>query len=249
MKKLLLLLFVFISLNAFSQIKVKEGSFHRIDGYLMLDKDDHRDIDWKPMALIKLTTENMNAEQRARLRFKGNLETQIDVELAEIGETHLYISAQAATFLEIIHPDYGKTEFTFPMDLCDFCGYEMVIEYTPKITEPQFGFLAISSEPSDADIYIDGKKACGILCESKLLPNNSLDYIIVGIGINLCEPRGGFPEEISEIASSLFGSSLPNEDVTSMICAEIINLITEYSNTLSDRTFIEEYRKRMYTRT
>ncbi len=156
MKKFLLVIFALISLNAFSQINVKEGSFHKIDGYLMLDKEDHRDINWKPMALIKISTEGMKAEERARLLFHGNLETYFDVVQME-AETHLYISAHAATFIEIQHPDFGKTEYWFPEDLCDFCGYEMVVEYTPKIAEPEYGFLAVSSEPTDADIYIDGK--------------------------------------------------------------------------------------------
>ena len=156
MKKLLFILFALISLNAFSQIKVKEGSFHKIDGFLMLDKEDHRDINWKPMALIKISTEGMKAEERARLLFYGNLETYFDVVQME-AETYLYVSAQAATFIEIKHPDFGKTEFWLPEDLCDFCGYEMVVEYTPKTSGQTLGFLAVSSDPTEADIYVDGK--------------------------------------------------------------------------------------------
>ena len=133
MKRLLLVLFVLISINTFAQINVKEGSFHKIDGYLMLDKEDHRDDNWKPMALIKITAEGMKAEERARLIFHGNMETYFDVKQMD-GQTYLYLSAQAATFIEIIHPDFGKTEYWFPEDLCDYCGYEMVVEYVPKVT-------------------------------------------------------------------------------------------------------------------
>ena len=161
MKRLLFLLFTLISINVFSQINVKEGSFRRIEGYLMLDKEDHRDINWKPMALIKISTEGMKAEERARLIFKGNLETYFDV-VQEPAETHLYISAQAATFIEIQHPDYGKTEYWFPQDLCDFCGYEMVIEYKPYIPEsgpakPQNTYFIVKSDQNDALIYIDNE--------------------------------------------------------------------------------------------
>ena len=42
------------------------------------------------------------------------------------GEIYLYLST-AATFIEIIHPDFGKTEYWLPEDLCGFCGYEMVV--------------------------------------------------------------------------------------------------------------------------
>ena len=160
MKKILLILFVFFYVNAFSQISVKEGSFHKIDGYLMLDRDDHRDINWKPMALIKLTTEGMTAEERARLIFKGNMATYFDVH--QMGyETYVYLTAQAAEFVEIIHPDYGKTEFWFPEDLCDFCGYEMVVQYQPLAPKngqekSKINYLVVTADRPDASIYING---------------------------------------------------------------------------------------------
>lgn len=53
MKKFLLLLVVLLAcFTAFSQIEVKEGSFHKIQGYVMLDKSEHIDINNRPMALI-----------------------------------------------------------------------------------------------------------------------------------------------------------------------------------------------------
>ena len=154
MKKVLLFIFALISINLFSQIQVKENSFRKIDGFVMLDK--HYDDNDNPMALIKISTENISLEQRAKFYFKGNLETYFDKHLQEDGQLYLYISA-VAPFVEIIHPDYGKTEYHFPFDLCDFCGYEMVVQYVPLVSESEYGFLAISSEPSAADIYIDGK--------------------------------------------------------------------------------------------
>ena len=158
MKKLLLLLFVLISIRTFAQIDVKEGSFHKIDGYLMLDKEDHRDINWKPMALIKISTENITAEQRSKFIFKGNLETFFDVEF-KVGEIYLYLTAQAATFIEIIHPDFGKREFRIPEDLCDFCGYEMVVQYIPLVSTAtatqQNNYLTIIADQPNASIYID----------------------------------------------------------------------------------------------
>ena len=155
MKKFLLVLFAFISINTFAQINVKEGSFHKIDGYLMLDKEDHRDDNWKPMALIKISTEGMKAEERARLIFHGNMETYIDVKQME-AETYLYLSAQAATFIEIKHPDYGKTEYWFPEDLCDYCGYEMVVQYVNNNVTSNT-YISVDTDPSGAEIYIDGK--------------------------------------------------------------------------------------------
>ncbi len=96
------------------------------------------------------------------------------------------------------------------------------------------------------DIFLEGKKICGILCETSFDNNQNLPSVIVGIGINLCAPREGFPEDIAEIASSLFGSDIPNEDIPSILCAEIINLLAEYSDALNERPFIEEYKDRMF---
>ena len=61
MKKILLIVFALISVNLFSQIEVKEGSFHKIEGYVMLDKSEHIDDNNNPMALIMITTENMTS--------------------------------------------------------------------------------------------------------------------------------------------------------------------------------------------
>ena len=61
MKKIFtVILLIFICHNVFSQIKVKENSFHQIEGFVMLDKNDHYDDNNRPMALIKIATENIN---------------------------------------------------------------------------------------------------------------------------------------------------------------------------------------------
>ena len=158
MKKNLLVLLLFLSLTSFAQMQVKENSFHQIDGYVMLDKNDHYDDNNLPMALIKISTENITAEERRRITFKGNLATYFDVHF-EPSEIYLYISAQSATFIEIHHPDYGKTEFTLPFDLKDFCGYEMVLQYIPiglntNVTQ-QNNYLTIICDQPNASIYID----------------------------------------------------------------------------------------------
>ena len=152
MKKILLLIFAFISINAFSQIKVKNNSFRKIEGYVMLDKKDHTDMNDAPMALIKIATENINAEERRKFTFKGNAETYFDWTF-EPGEIYLYVSAAAATFIEIIHEDYGKYEFKLPYDLCDYCGYDMVVEYFG--TKENDGYLVVKSDQANAKIYID----------------------------------------------------------------------------------------------
>jgi len=53
------------------------------------------------------------------------------------------------------------------------------------------------------DLLIGTKKVAGILTEC--VPINSLDYgVIIGIGLNVNQPDNAFPEEVKNIATSLF---------------------------------------------
>ncbi len=160
MKKFLLLFLTFISLNVIAQndyFKIKEGSFTHVAGAVMDDAKEHTDVDDKPMALFKISTENINNEERQKLYFTGNRVTEISDKVYKTGAVWIYITAQNSDYLEIRHPDYGITRFYFPESLCDFCTYEMVLQYIDPTPVVETGFLAISSEPSDADVYVDGK--------------------------------------------------------------------------------------------
>ncbi|MBR5603362.1 MAG: PEGA domain-containing protein [Bacteroidales bacterium] len=134
MKKLLLILLTFISLNTFAQMQVKEGSFKQIPNAIMNDKYDHLDGNDLPMALIKISTENIPEQERLRLKFSGNLATQI-TKTPKTGQMWIYISAENATFINIMHPDYGTYKYYLPEKLCDFCTYEMVLQYVPIVRE------------------------------------------------------------------------------------------------------------------
>lgn len=52
------------------------------------------------------------------------------------------------------------------------------------------------------DIYLDGKKLCGILAESRF--ENNLSYTAVGVGINLAPLPHGTDRDFSHPAASLF---------------------------------------------
>ena len=161
MKKILLVLFAFVSLNAFSQLQVKEGSFKHILGGVIEDKEEYTDGNDFPMALIKISTENISEQERLRLVFTGNRETQI-LKVPKTGEIWLYISAEAATFINIKHPDYGVLKYLLPEKLCDYCVYEMVLQYIPiaqaptnEPAKPKKTYLIVKSDQADARIYID----------------------------------------------------------------------------------------------
>lgn len=54
------------------------------------------------------------------------------------------------------------------------------------------------------DIYFNGKKAVGILCETvSYAGTNTLKGVIIGVGVNCFEPEGGYPPEIRGRAAAL----------------------------------------------
>ena len=52
------------------------------------------------------------------------------------------------------------------------------------------------------DILINNKKICGLLCEMTQKKNNSF-YVIIGIGINVNQLPGQFPDSLKKTATSL----------------------------------------------
>ncbi len=81
------------------------------------------------------------------------------------------------------------------------------------------------------DIFISGRKVSGILCEKVL------NGVIIGIGINL--ETDSFPDEIKDIAGSVF----PNEKDKNIIISEIVkSLIINLENPC----VLEFYKNRLF---
>lgn len=93
------------------------------------------------------------------------------------------------------------------------------------------------------DIFVENKKVCGILCESKFDINAVSEYVVVGAGVNVCAPRGGFPKEIEGIAGALYGDCDVEHKCNELAAAFIEELFTGYEN-LESKGFLEEYRRR-----
>lgn len=92
------------------------------------------------------------------------------------------------------------------------------------------------------DIYIEGKKVCGILTEAAFnIETSKLDYAIVGIGINVCPPEGGFPEDISEIATAIFEKSSDAVNKRSILVGHLLNYFMEYYESFDKRAYLDEY--------
>lgn len=90
------------------------------------------------------------------------------------------------------------------------------------------------------DIYIDGKKVSGILCEASFdHKENKVNYVVVGIGINLDVPKGGFPKELEDIATSLGDAGLRDR-----LAASVVEEFFSLYDTMPSRDFISEYKDR-----
>jgi BirA family biotin operon repressor/biotin-[acetyl-CoA-carboxylase] ligase len=95
------------------------------------------------------------------------------------------------------------------------------------------------------DIYIKDKKVCGILTEASVnCENGLLEYAVVGIGINILPPRGGFPAEIEDKAGSVLSEYMPN--IRNRIAASVLLHLDKVLNEYSSADILKEYRERSW---
>lgn len=95
------------------------------------------------------------------------------------------------------------------------------------------------------DIYVEGKKVCGILAEGQIDPQKPTEpAVILGIGINICAPKEGFPSEIADRAGALTKQFEPNLKQVSRLIGEMLNNLYEYYLQLDKKAFLNDYRER-----
>lgn len=94
------------------------------------------------------------------------------------------------------------------------------------------------------DIFLNGKKICGILTQGSVnVENGSVDHVVLGIGLNINKPTEDFPEELKNIATSIYYTPV-NSRVQNKLIAEILNeFFTIYEN-MEKSNFLDEYRSR-----
>lgn len=93
------------------------------------------------------------------------------------------------------------------------------------------------------DIFLHGKKVCGILTEAAVgLETGTLNYMVLGAGVNLYPPAEGFPEEIQSIAGSVLEHSCP--EAKNRLVGEFLNRFWDFYSHPECRTYLEDYRAR-----
>ena len=95
------------------------------------------------------------------------------------------------------------------------------------------------------DLYLDGRKIAGILTESALTARGDrLEYAVLGVGINVTPPPGGFPAEIADIAGAILPEPIP--DGRAKLAAAFLARFFRMADRLEDASYMEEYRRRCF---
>ncbi|MGP1433057.1 MAG: biotin--[acetyl-CoA-carboxylase] ligase [Catonella sp.] len=114
-----------------------------------------------------------------------------------------------------------------------------VVEAVREVTGKDTGIKWVN------DVYLDGKKICGILTEAVTdVENGRLSYAVVGIGINITKPSDeNFPEELRDIAGFVYDEEEPPKGVMSKLSAAIVKNYFKYYEKLPEHDFMESYKK------
>ncbi|MGN0073623.1 MAG: biotin--[acetyl-CoA-carboxylase] ligase [Coriobacteriales bacterium] len=95
------------------------------------------------------------------------------------------------------------------------------------------------------DVFAKGRKCCGILTEASILPESgAIDYIVVGVGVNVSAPQGGFPNEVAQVAQVLCEGDPDAGDGRARLAARAASLLAEGAESIPDKPHLDEYRRR-----
>ncbi len=131
-------------------------------------------------------------------------------------------------FSLIIKPNFSTEFLPFLTPLCAVALCESIEQNsssTPKIKWVN-------------DIYLNGKKCCGILAES-ILNGNKVDSVVIGIGLNLYKPKEDFDDSIKDIACAIFESKTDN--VENEIITSFLKRFFYYYNDIKNKEYVDKY--------
>lgn len=95
------------------------------------------------------------------------------------------------------------------------------------------------------DIFLDGKKVCGILTEAVTdFESGGLDWIVLGIGLNVSIRTEEFPDDLQSRATSLYPEE-KKPGVRNQLAAEILNRILGFKTPPQEAEIFDKYKKRL----
>lgn len=91
------------------------------------------------------------------------------------------------------------------------------------------------------DVYLNDKKVCGILTEAGFDASGKLSFAVLGVGLNMYEPAGGFPDDIKNIAGAVFSEK--QEGLEDRFIAGFLNAFYEFYVDITSKKHIAEYKR------
>ncbi len=93
------------------------------------------------------------------------------------------------------------------------------------------------------DVFLEGKKVCGILSEAAFgMESGTLEYAVLGVGMNVYPPKDGFPPELASLAGWILDA--PVEDGKNRLAGEFLRRFRELYTAPAPEDAIREYRDR-----
>ena len=175
-----------------------------------------------------------------KLGSQGENETQLVIAQSQtngrgrMGRTFYSPDGTGIYFSLLLHPEFSAEKSLFLTVMAAVSVAETVMKYNSNDVKIKWV----------NDVYIDGKKVCGILTEGSINADKKLDYAVVGIGINVIAPENGFPDDIKNIATAIFPGKT-EENIKEKIVAEVVNRFFEMYNGL-DTNYVDRYKEYSY---
>lgn len=143
-----------------------------------------------------------------------------------------YSPADSGIYLSIILRPLPKAEDTMLITSAAAVAVAKAIEEVAKVSA-QIKWVN--------DIFINGKKVCGILTEAVTnLESGEIETIILGIGINVTTVH--FPDDLSKIAASISNKYVSRNYLIASVC----NYLDEIYTGLPAKSFLSEYKSRSF---
>lgn len=91
------------------------------------------------------------------------------------------------------------------------------------------------------DIFVNGKKVCGILAEAVSGCDGKLN-VVLGIGINVATDKSRFTDNVRNVAGALY-DKLPDNVTRNSLAASVVNEFMDIFVHITDRQYLNDYRQ------